>query len=60
MELLFAKNVFGASDLKVLAKTLIAQQDTGEWIYLPELLEYVFYSAEVLLRILKKQSDADW
>ena len=60
VELLFAKNVFGASDLKVSAKTLIAQQDTGEWINLPELLEYVFYSAEVLLGILEKQSDADW
>ena len=60
VELLFAKNVFGASDLKVSAKTLIAQQDTGEWINLPELLEYVLYSAEVLLGILEKQSDADW
>ena len=60
VELLFAKNVFGASDLKVSAKTLIAQQDTGEWINLPELKEYVLYSAEILKGILEKQSDADW
>ena len=60
LEFLFAKNVFGASDLKVSAKTLIAQQDTGKWINLPELLEYVFYSAEFLFGILEKQGDAYW
>src|SRR5690606_30183060 len=31
VELLFAKNVFGAQDVKVTAKTVIAQHDTGEW-----------------------------
>ena len=29
VELLFAKNVFGAQDVKVIAKTVIAQKDTG-------------------------------
>ena len=60
MELLFAKNVFGATELKVSAKTIIAQHDTGEWANLPELIEYVSYSAELLQKILEKQSDADW
>ena len=60
VELLFAKNVFGVTDLKVSAKTLIAQQDTGEWINLAELQEYVLYSAGILKGILEKQSDADW
>ena len=29
--LLFAKNVFGAVEVKVVAKTVIAKHDTGEW-----------------------------
>jgi hypothetical protein len=40
VELLFAKNVFGATAVKVQAKTVIAQYDTGEWTNLAELLEY--------------------
>jgi len=40
VELLFAKNVFGASEIKVQAKTVMAQHDTGEWTNLSELLEY--------------------
>jgi len=59
VELLFAKNVFG-SDVKVSAKTLIAQHDTGEWTNLDELLEYVRYSAETLEAIIKQQSEQDW
>ena len=31
VELLFAKNVFGEQEVKVIAKTVIAQKDTGEW-----------------------------
>lgn len=30
IELLFAKNVFGASQTKVIAETVIAKEDTGE------------------------------
>ncbi len=30
VELLFAKNVFGSNEVKVVAKTVIAQMDTGE------------------------------
>jgi len=60
VELLFAKNVFGAGNLKISAKTVIAQHDTGEWANLPELKEYVAYSAEMFQKILEKQSDADW
>ena len=40
VELLFAKNVFNYEGLKVHAKTVIAQKDTGEWTNLNELLEY--------------------
>jgi uncharacterized damage-inducible protein DinB len=60
VELLFAKNVFGASETKVQAKTVIAQHDTGEWTNLCELLEYQQYAFENLQAIIEKQTDEDW
>jgi uncharacterized damage-inducible protein DinB len=60
VELLFAKNVFGASETKVIAKTVIAQKDTGEWKNLKDLRDYVHHSFEVLQTIVEKQEDSDW
>lgn len=60
VELLFAKNVFGASETKVIAKTVIAQKDTGEWTNLSELLEYVNHSFNVLQSIVEQQEGKDW
>lgn len=60
VELLFAKNVFGAADVKVTAKTVIDKYDTGEWTHLEELLAYVKGSFETLKSIVEKQSEADW
>ena len=60
VELLFAKNVFGAPDLKIQAKTLIAQRDTGEWTDLRELLDYQNFANESLKSILENQSTEDW
>lgn len=60
VELLFAKNVFGANEIKVIAKTVIDKQDTGEWTNLEELKTYVEYSFESLKSIVEKQTDADW
>lgn len=60
VELLFAKNVFGAIDVKVSAKTVISKCDTGEWTNLEELKTYVFHSFEMLKAIVEKQTDADW
>lgn len=60
VELLFAKNVFGATDVSVVAKTLIAQHDTAEWTNLSELKAYVAHSFEALKSIVQKQTDADW
>jgi uncharacterized damage-inducible protein DinB len=60
VELLFSKNVFGAKETKVIAKTVIAQKDTGEWTNLTELLTYVNHSFAVLKAIVEKQTDADW
>lgn len=60
VELLFAKNVFGAVELKVRAKTVAAQHDTGEWVNLKELLDYQQEAFETLKTILEKQSDDEW
>jgi uncharacterized damage-inducible protein DinB len=60
VELLFAKNVFGATYITVHAKTIIAREDTGEWTNLPELLEYGQYAFGNLKAIIEKQTDADW
>lgn len=60
VELLFAKNVFGAPDVKVSAKTVIEKHDTGEWTNIKELTEYVVYSFESLKTIVETQTDVDW
>jgi uncharacterized damage-inducible protein DinB len=60
VELLFAKNVFGATDVHVQAKTIIAQHDTGEWTNLQELLTYQQEACNQLKAIIEKQTDDDW
>jgi len=60
VELLFAKNVFGDSSIKVTAKTVIEKRDTAEWTDLKELKNYVSESFEKLKSIVEKQSDEDW
>ncbi|WP_064196895.1 MULTISPECIES: DinB family protein [Emticicia] len=60
VELLFAKNVFGDSTVKVSAKTVIDKKDTGEWTNVAELVAYVNQSFTILKSIVEKQSDEDW
>jgi uncharacterized damage-inducible protein DinB len=60
VELLFAKNVFGDSSVKVSAKTVIEKRDTGEWTDLEALKNYVAESFEKLKSIVETQTDADW
>ena len=60
MELLFAKNVFGDSTVKVSARTVITQHDTGEWTDLEALKNYVSESFEKLTAIIEKQTDSNW
>lgn len=60
VELLFAKNVFGANVLKVQAKTVIAQRDTGEWTNVEELLAYQREAYTQLKSILQSQLPDDW
>lgn len=60
VELLFAKNVFGLTDVKVSARTVIEKHDTGEWTNLEELKEYVTHSFDTLRVIVLQQTDEDW
>ncbi|TJY66551.1 DinB family protein [Sphingobacterium alkalisoli] len=60
VELLFAKNVFGDSTVKVTAKTVIEKRDSGEWLDLVALKNYVSESLEKLKGIVKIQTDSDW
>jgi uncharacterized damage-inducible protein DinB len=60
VELLFAKNIFGATDVKISAKTVIDKYDTGEWTNLLQLKDYVKYSFETLQGIVEKQNNEDW
>ncbi|MHA8069003.1 DinB family protein [Aquirufa ecclesiirivi] len=60
VELLFAKNVFGDPSVKVVAKTVIDQRDTGEWTNLEELNGYVQDSFKKLYSIVSHQTDEDW
>ncbi|MFZ5973299.1 MAG: DinB family protein [Bacteroidota bacterium] len=60
VELLFARNVFGATDLKVHAKTVIAQHDTGEWTDLEALLQYQQEAFDQLRAVIEKQTDTNW
>ena len=60
VELLFAKNVFNATDVAVHAKTVIAKTDSGEWTNLSELLSYQQLSYSTLKKILTKQAEDDW
>ena len=60
VELLFAKNVFNATDVEVHAKTVIAKRDTGEWTNLLELLSYQQVSYNTLKKALKEQMEDDW
>jgi uncharacterized damage-inducible protein DinB len=52
--------IAGATDLKVHAKTVAAQHDTGEWTNLKELLDYQQEAFSQLKRIIEKQTEEDW
>ncbi|RKS02942.1 MULTISPECIES: DinB family protein [unclassified Flavobacterium] len=60
VELLFAKNVFGSEEAKVVAKTVIEKKDTGEWTDLDALNAFVDYSFETLKKIVEQQKEEDW
>lgn len=57
VELLFSKNVFGLQDVKIVAKTLIAGKDTGEWTNLEKLLSFEQYAFETLGNAISEQDN---
>ena len=60
VELLFARNVFKLANIKVSAKTVIAQKDTGEWTHLQKLLDYQTYAYETLKKAIQQVDDEGW
>jgi uncharacterized damage-inducible protein DinB len=60
VELLFAKNVFGAKDIKIIAHTVIAKKDSGEWTDLENIRSLLNLSRKTLITILNKQQQEDW
>jgi uncharacterized damage-inducible protein DinB len=60
VELLFSKNVFYDKSVQVKAQTVIDQKDSGVWINLLELNEYLTYSFETLLSAIAQQDDESW
>ncbi|MDN3690121.1 DinB family protein [Cyclobacterium jeungdonense] len=57
VELLFAKNVFGNTDVKVDAQTLKAGKDTGEWTDLDSLLAIVEEAGLQLGKAIESQKN---
>jgi uncharacterized damage-inducible protein DinB len=60
VELLFAKNVFGKKDIKIIAHTVIAKKDTGEWTDLEKIRSILNLSRNTLMNILYMQEEEDW
>ncbi|WP_448104457.1 DinB family protein [Pedobacter panaciterrae] len=60
VELLFAKNIFGAKEINVHASTLIDQCDKGKWTNLKELLEYQQIAFQALKKVIELQPDEVW
>ncbi len=60
VELLFCKNVFGQSDIKIIAHTVIAQKDTGVWTDLTAIQTQLMESGNTIAGIIAGVSEADW
>ncbi len=60
VELFFAKNVFGAEELKVFGRTIIPHIENLDWTNLKELKTYVSYSGEMLKNTIGKQKESHW
>lgn len=60
VELLFSKNVFKDESVQVKAQTVIDQKDSGAWINLEELQDYLRHSFETVLSAIAQQDDESW
>jgi uncharacterized damage-inducible protein DinB len=60
VELLFCKNVFGHSEVKVVAHTVIDQKDTGVWIDLTAIQNLIHESGQTIASIMASVAEEDW
>ncbi|MEY4274954.1 MAG: hypothetical protein RL638_1902 [Bacteroidota bacterium] len=60
VELLFCKNVFGHSEIKVVAHTVIDQKDTGIWTDLTAIQSLLNESGQTIASIIASVKEEDW
>jgi uncharacterized damage-inducible protein DinB len=60
VELLFCKNVFGHSEVKVVAHTVIDQKDTGVWTDLAAIQSLLNESGQTIASIIASVEEEDW
>jgi len=60
VELLFCKNVFGHSEIKVIAHTVIDQKDTGVWTDLTDIQNLLHESGQTIASIIASGAEEDW
>ncbi len=60
VELLFCKNVFGHSEVKVIAHTVIDQKDTGVWTNLSAIQSFLQESGETIANVIAQVPENEW
>ena len=60
VELLFCKNVFGHTEVKVVAHTVIDQKDTGAWTDLTAIQNLLHESGQTIASIIASVKEEDW
>ena len=60
VELLFCKNVFGHTEVKVVAHTVIDQKDTGVWTDLTAIQYLLHESGQTIASIIASVAEEDW
>ena len=60
VELLFCKNVFGHTEVKVVAHTVIDQKDTGAWTDFTAIQNLLHESGQTIASIIASVAEEDW
>jgi uncharacterized damage-inducible protein DinB len=60
VELLFCKNVFGQTAVKIIAHTVIDQKDTGLWTDLNAIQTLLEESGETISKVIASVPETDW
>ena len=60
VELLFSKNVFKNPEVVVKAQTVIDQKDSGEWVDLNALRDYLDHAGKIVSATIAQQDDESW